>query len=319
MLVSKQFFNEAASAWFRKAKLEFRSCDELDEFMQTLNSTPISAIATVGVTWACHKFNYGVFSPNLQWCTGLRRLKVTIKDGFETIEDKHDFVDGLDARDFKVLQIVHDISAIPSLKKIEIIPGQHKHVQTTQEREQYQRNVMALQGYIVSQVALRSAQPPTASGNGPSYYEETYSTPEIKKFAWIEAKWGNPKKAAALIRTAKQRGEERPSESTPVNTLAAQGDLILDMGDEDLVKTDAVAASESLCSTTAPSIQRGRTVTSDVGCSRIKKFSTRHRERNGSPREHRGPRITGMQMTLGGILFLNTACSMAALYFSIKS
>jgi hypothetical protein len=180
MLVSKQFFNEAASAWFRKARLEFRTNDELDEFMQTLNFTPISAITTIGVTWTCRKFDYGAVSPNLQWCTGLRRLQVTIKDGLETLEERHDFTDELDASDFKDLQIVQDILAIPSLTKIEIIPGQHKHVQTSGELQQYQRNMMAPQDYIASQSTPRNGntQPPTSSDNDPRLFEERYDTPK---------------------------------------------------------------------------------------------------------------------------------------------
>ena len=152
MFVSRQFFQEAASAWFRGATLEFSSSKALDTFIQKLSLTPISSISAVRVDWECYKWAAGRFSPNLPFCTGLRKLHITVTNGIEVIEDKIDFIDDLDAHDFEPLQIVQDISDTTSIRKLEIEAGSHKQVSTTREETQYSKNVQAMQDYIMKQM-----------------------------------------------------------------------------------------------------------------------------------------------------------------------
>ncbi len=367
MLVSKHFFHEAASAWFQAARLEFPSSNELDQFVQKLNHAPLSAIKTIGVTWECEKFFYGAFSPNLHWCTGLRRLQVTVKGGLQAIEDKVDFTDELDANDFKALQMVQNICAVDSLTKLEIIPGQHKHGQSTKELQQYQRNIRAPQDYIVSRSASACGndQMPAAPGGHVNLYEENCSIPKLKEAAWTYAFLGQRDRAAALVRLGKEKSAEtKQRESNSMNIQAMQGDLVLDMSCYDGVMTDAAAALECLGSGSGTSrspggeqnesrrpvvkatqgdfvigmpdddavmsdvaaasgplylkpvrsIQHGRALSPDAGRSRIAKSSSRQRERSGSLHRRRGLAISGKEMAVGGILLINTVCSILALY-----
>lgn len=309
MIVSKRFFNEAASAWFRNATLQFASHEALDKFIQVLNVSPISAITTIHVTWVCRKRAAGVFTPDIRWCTGLRRLQIIVDDGLNILDDKFDFFDRFDDSDFKTFQIVRDLSGMTSLIELEILPGEYDQIGTQKDADCYRANLQALQDYILAQLASSTGYEGNESDLGPflTGYLKALSISKLKEMAQTYATTGEPEKAAALIHYAKTRGHQTLDEPQDEKHASSQDDISIVEKRDDVIMTDNAANGPCNCKTQSSPSREPRPKR-DIGRTRITKRSRQRRSR-----------LSRKQMAAGGILLVNTVCSILALYYATRS
>lgn len=320
MLVSKRFFNEAVNDWFHRATLRFPSVDDLDKFIQALNVTPISGITALQVDWDGGRYSEGRFTPNVRWCTGLTKLQVTLTDGLQFFGEKShklDFLDKLDAKDFKALQIVRDISTMPSLMEFEILPGENKRAKTTREAERYHGNVRSLQTYI--QACINS--PVTCNKFSARAMEraklmidyhpnleakEFHPIHVAKEFAFLRA-LSDPEEAAAMVHYAMVQFGASQSEPQAIN------DVEKNTAEQDgsTIRTDNAPLSEETCpiKQNSPQKTHAKALNSERKNSRISKPPQRQRSRS---------RLTTRDVVFGGVLFANMVCSMLALYLATQ-
>lgn len=150
MIVSKQFYLEAAQAWLRTANLTFEDTERLEAFIANCHATLLPAIRSIELTCSGRRWRRRRFVPNLHRCVGLRRLKLLVMDGLDLFEDKADFVDDLEPSDFQQLVMVKDLSRMDSIKSLEVVPHNHDHAETPREMAQYRMNLTKLESFLMA-------------------------------------------------------------------------------------------------------------------------------------------------------------------------
>lgn len=160
MTVSKRFYREATQAWLRTAKLEFSKAEGVKRFISQCDRSLWPAITTIYVIWSEASWcsSNPLFVENLSKCTRLQALRVIVKGGLQLSSGKTDFIDDLNERDFKRLQLVTDVVRTSSINSLELVPGEHNHIETLREAAQFRKNLEKLQDYILSQIRARREQ-----------------------------------------------------------------------------------------------------------------------------------------------------------------
>lgn len=318
MIVSKQFFHEAVDTWFRTTILEFPDHDAFDRFIQNMDKTPIAGIVSVRFTWECNNYTNSIFTPNIRWCTGLRRLQITVKNGLEVLEDKYDWLDKLEDEDFKDLQIVRNISAMTSIRHLKILPGKHHRVFNKKDADLYKRNLQALQAYVEKRSSSQTGGVEFSAKVLQQVTEriEYYSIRDVKEMASVYA-MHQPEKAAAMVHCAMARANSAESAKGP-NSEASSDDLDSKPDDEDTIMTDETfeMGSDDTIRQVPLSPPRGRAPHDAVSGGRITKPAPR--QRSNSSRNRNWSKLSKRDVAIGGVLLANTICSVLALYYATR-
>jgi hypothetical protein len=330
MIVSKQFFNEAASAWFRNATLAFDSTRTMDDFIQKANHTPLSGIKTISVTWCGRSIGERCFSPNLKWCTGLRNLCVIADDGFENVKHKTDFVEDLEPSDFTTVPLIRDISAVGSIANLEIRPGTHRHAETVRERQQYGKNLSVMCDFAMAQLKSTGEQT-----QRPERYCEAHkaydaglreSVQTNKRQAWSYAILGVDRQPDPIRYKPRDEREVDPKES-PVNEDSPSANTRTERHGTSTDSACEAAESFSCLLRSGMALKKGcnHPQVAELGDSTLERESSRNIPQDlesgatttASPvAGSRRPTIT--TLGVGGLLLANTICSVLALYLAAR-
>lgn len=195
-----------------------------------------------------------------------------------------------------------------SIARFEILPGENKRAKTTRETDCYHENVRSLQLYIQTCIASRIAP----SLFSPRVIEQAmrmvdgHPVQKAKELAFLFAR-SQSQLATAIVLYAMGLVSQSPSESQA--TIGAEQDTAEETGST--TGPEAAPPSEKTCpiQQKSPSISHRRALQSDKRIFRATKPPAGQRSHF---------RLTRRNIPFGGALFVNTVCSMLALYFATR-
>ena len=152
MIVNKQFFDEAATAYLRYQTLK---CDDMWTFNKFCNtSKPLKAHITKFVCrWNKRAEPKGMdswsFFCGLRKCASLRELRMTVHDKvFDILQNRLVCAESLTAADFREIQEVYDLISMPSLQRVSLTAEPSGLAATEEEQTQWRENVAAMEQFL---------------------------------------------------------------------------------------------------------------------------------------------------------------------------